>query len=471
MKIVLINPSLTLEEIYGKFSDLASFQPPIGLCSLAAYLIKYGYDNVRILDANILKLSIKQVVQTLGDDSPDAVGIYCNTAGYYAVQSLSEAIKKTFPELKIILGGPHPSAMPEETLKEIPADYCIMGEGEETLLDLVQHLDDHSMDMSDIDGLARKSEDHEIIVNRPRKRIEDLDALPFPAVHLLPPLSLYKLYLLHYKKLPYMTVMTSRGCPYSCIFCETPFGKTARFNSPEYVVSYIDYLQEKFDVKELHFCDDTFSLNEKRVEEICELIGKKKMDISWYAATRANIKDSGLFKLMKDAGCWICAIGVESGDPEILRNIDKQVSLGDVQRTCAAVLRSGLILKTFFIIGSPGETVESIDRTIQFAKSIKAHFPVFSLMTPFPGTLLWEQAEQYGAFDRSNFQKLLISGSEPAFVPSGLTKDILIKKQKEAFFKTYMNPGMALRQIATIRTMDDAKKITKAVFTFLRLQN
>lgn len=470
MKITLINPPITVEEIYGKYSELASFQPPIGLCSLASYLIKHGYEEVKIIDANVLGLSISEIVGDITNNFPDLVGIYTNTSNYYVVSRLASEIKKTNGLQKVVVGGPHPTFLAKDTLIETAVDYCVIGEGEQTLLELVQHIDGNCDELSKIDGLAFKTSDNQVIINKPRNGIMDLDSLPFPAVHLLPPLSKYKLYLLQYKRLPYMTLITSRGCPYKCIFCETPFGKAVRYHSAEYVVDYIDYLNKQFGVKELHFCDDTFTFNEKRVFEICKLIQSRGLDVGWYAATRANIKDKSLFREMKKAGCWICALGAESGDSDILRLIGKRISLEDIKSSSEAVLKAGLMLKTFFILGNPGETLETVERTIRFAKILKAHYPVFSLMTPFPGSKLWDTAEKYGTFDRTNFQKLLISTSDPVFVPYGITKEVLLQKQREAFRRVYFNLGMVKRHLASIRSLNDLVKLIKAVFAFLKLQ-
>ena len=469
MKITLINPPITVEEIYGKYSDLASFQPPVGLCALASYLIKYGYE-VKILDANILDISIADIAKAMLDSRPHLIGIYTNTSNYYVVCKLTSVLKASNKERKIVLGGPHPTFLPEGTLTETEADCCVMGEGEETLLELVRAIESNTDDLSGISGLAFRGEDKHIIVNSPRKRIDDLDSLPFPAIHLLPELSKYKPYLLQYKRLPYMTLITSRGCPFACVFCNTPFGKEVRFHSPRYVVDYIEYLSTQFDVKELAFCDDTFTIDEERVFEMCAQIRKRKLDMTWYAATRANIKNKDLFREMKKSGCWICAIGVESSSPEILRLIGKKISLEKVKQVCSWVLESGLVLKTFFILGNPGETVETMDGTIKFAKSLKAHFPVFSLMTPYPGAELWDTADKYGTFDRSDFRKLLISTSEPVFIPHGLTKEILLKKQGQAFRNVYFNLGMLERQLATVQSLNDVDKLIRAGLAFVKVQ-
>ena len=195
MKILLINPPLTVESVYGKYSDLASFQPPIGLCSLAAYLRANSYKDVRILDASVLLMSIEKVVNEVLAESPDMVGIYTNTVNFYKVVALVEAIKGSNLKARIVLGGPHPSCLPKSTLENSKADYCVAGEGEKTLLELLQFLERGEGEPDFIDGLVYRNSSQEIIENKPRERIQDLDSLPFPAIDLLPSVHRYKLYL------------------------------------------------------------------------------------------------------------------------------------------------------------------------------------------------------------------------------------------------------------------------------------
>jgi anaerobic magnesium-protoporphyrin IX monomethyl ester cyclase len=466
-KITLINPPVDIKEIYGKYSDLAAFQPPIGLCSLAAYLKKFNYES-NIIDAAILGLGVSSTADLVDKSAPDLVGIYSTTANFNIACRLAEEIKSRKKDRKIVIGGPHPSFMPEETLGQGYFDFSVIGEGEETLLELVRCLEDSRTGFKVIDGLAFKDSYGRIVVNPRRRQIEPLDSLPFPAVELLPNLSKYKLYLLHYKKMPYMTVVTTRGCPFSCVFCNTPFGRQVRYHSASYIVDYIAYLNKEFGVKEVHFSDDTFTMNEERVMEICDLLRARKLKVNWYANIRADLKNKSILKEMKKAGCWIAALGAESGDEGILKLIKKNISLKQVSLTAEAVTRAGIKLKVFFIIGNPGETPETIDATIRFARGLNAHFPVFSLMTPYPGTELWDTAERYGSFDKSNFGRLTVSTSDPAFIPFGVTREILLAKQKEAFRKAYFNIPMIIRQVASIDSPEDLIRKMRAGLVFAK---
>ena len=471
MKITLVNPPISLEDVYGRFRKLASFQPPVGLASLAGYLLPHGHE-VQIIDCNALGMSVKQAVREIQSNPPDLLGLYTISYNYPCIERLVKGIRDVNKSLKIVAGGPHVTFLPEQTLEDTTIDYCVLGEGEETLLELVQRLDGdlNNRDLSDVAGLAYRSSDGEIIVTSERLTVKDIDSIPFPAIHLLPSLGKYELYLLHHKRLPYMTVASSRGCPYKCVFCETPSGKTVRAHSPEYVVDYLGHLSKDYGVKEAFFVDDTFTLNEKRVLTICDLMLKKNLDLTWSGTAHANVKNMDMFKVMRKAGCWIVALGAETGNQKIIDTLDKGTTLENIRATAKGITDAGLKLKTFFVLGNPGDTIETIDETIQFAKLLKGHFPVFSLMTPYPGAPLWKTAEQYGTFDRSGFDKLLLATSDPVFVPYGLTQKDLISKQKEAFRTNYFSVGMVLRHLQKTESLHDFMVLVKAFIQFLKVQ-
>ena len=469
MKVLLLNPPICIQDVYGRFAQLASFQPPTGLAHLAGYLLQYGHE-VEIIDANCLSITIEDIVKEIKKYPPDLVGLYTISYNYPVIEKLSKSIREAVPTLKMVAGGPHATFMPEQTLHETPIDFCVMGEGEETLHELVEHLEVGAKDFSDIPGMAYRTLEGEIKKNGERVRVKELDDLPYPAIHLLPPLHKYKLYLLHHKRTPYFSVASSRGCPYKCVFCETPSGKIVRAHSAEYTADYLQFLEKKHGVKEIHFVDDTFTLNEKRIFKLTELMHQKNIDLSWYGTAHANVKNMDVFKAMKSAGCWIAAVGIESGSQKVIDMLDKGTTKERMKATCEGVLAAGLKLKTFFVLGNPGDTVDTIDETIEFAKSLKGHFPVFSLMTPYPGAPLYENAEKYGIFDRSGFDKLKIATDDPVFIPFGLTKEILIKKQKQAFRDLYFNPAMIFRHLVGLSSPMDAIKLTKAFKAYLAAQ-
>ncbi len=473
MKILLINPPVCWKDVYGKWAKVASYQAPIGLPTLAAYLLQYGHD-LQIIDGNVpdggYDLTVENIAKEIGKYPPDLVGLYSISYNYKVFEELAIAIKKAAPSVRLVAGGPHATFMPKETLRDTPVEFCCLGEAEESLHELVQHLEDGAADFSDIPGLAYRTTEGEIIVNTERIIVKDLDNLPFPALHLLPPPDKYNGYLLQQKRSPMMPICSSRGCPYQCVFCETPSGKNFRANSAEFLTDMMKFYVKDFGIREATFLDDTFTINEKRVHEICELKNKKNIDLTWFANAHANVRDQDIFKAMKGAGAWMVSLGIESGSPKIIEILEKGTTKERMKATAQGVLDAKLKLKPLFILGNPGETLETLEETIQFAEDLRGHFPVFSIMTPFPGAPLWDNAEKYGTFDRSSFSRLTISTCDPAFVPHGLTKEILIKKQKEAFRRSYLNVGMAKRHLMTLDNVGDFVKLVKASFTYLNLQ-
>lgn len=455
MKILLINPLVERSKIYGSFKNLAGALPPLGLAYIAAVLEQSGH-SIQIIDANVLMMPNDKVVDHAVREKPDIIGITTTTPGYYCARDLACKLKMSDPYTTIVLGGPHVQDLEFETMKEQCFDYIVTGEGEITMSELVRSLH-NDYDISKVHGITYR-QNGDIKKNQVREMISNLDELPFPSRHLLPDLNLYKPKAVSYKRLPTTQIFTSRGCPYKCIFCKTSFGNKVRFHSPEYVISEIELLVEKYSIRGLIINDDTFTLDKERVHRICDLIIEKRIDIVWSANVRANTVDKKVLEKMKKAGCWQVAIGIESGNPEILRILQKGINIQQAVSACKWAYELGLVVRPSFIIGSPLETLRTIEDTIQLAKSLPVHYPSFTMMTPFPGTEMWEKASEYGIFDKKAFNKLSVS-SVASFIPRGLTEQEMIRKQKEAYMRVYLQPKMILRHLRHIRTKDDIKKM------------
>lgn len=465
-KVLLIVPPLYTEETYGKFGRIGSTLPFLGLCYIASVLRKNDFE-VRILDSIVLRLSIKDILKEIDGYHPNMIGISSTTASYHKAKALAEASKGSFPDINIVIGGPHLSGSPQEVMKNRCFNFGIINEGEETILDLCKKLINGDNNFREIKGLTFRNNNDEIVVTKEREPIKDIDGIPYPARDLLPPLKTYRASALYYKRLPIAQIFTSRGCPYQCIFCDTPFGKVVRFHSAEYVVSEIEMLLKDFGVKEILVNDDTFTVNKMRVLDICRLIRKKKLKFIWSCNIRVNAVDKEILLEMKSAGCWLVMPGVESGNQDILGILRKGLTLEQAQNACNWAKEAGLAVKPSFICGNPGDTEGTIEETIRFAKSLKTHYPSYTFMTPFPGTDMWHLAEKYGYIDKSDFTKFALSSREPSFVPFGLTKEYLVRKQAEAFRRWYFDWGMFCRHLSTIRGIEDIRKMFRALLTLL----
>lgn len=463
MSVLLVNPLVDKTKIYGRYHSLGGVLPPLGLAYIAAVLQRAGH-GVRILDANVLGLADGQVLSEAAAYGPEVIGITATTLSHHRAVELARALKAGGVDCPVVLGGPHVLGMEEQTLADTCFDYAVSGEGEYAMLDLVEALRGNAP-VDAIKGIVRR-DGGEAVYNGDRPLLEDLDSLPFPARELLPDLHLYRPKAISYKRLPSTHLFTSRGCPYQCIFCRTAFGHKVRFHSYQRTIEEIEHLISRFGIREVIINDDTFILDRERVMSICESIRRKGIDITWSCNVRANLVDKELLASMKSAGCWEVAIGLESGSQEILGNLKKGITLEQGERACRIAYELGLYVRPSFILGSPGETEETIEQTIAYARSLPVHYPSFSLMTPFPGTELWNRADEWGTFDRSDLTRLSLS-STASFLPHGLTAEYLERAVKRAYKRTYLTPSMALRHLGKIRSLSDVKKIIRALKVLL----
>ncbi len=454
-KILLINPPYTLEENFLKLAKVSSLVQPLGLGYLAAVLENAG-KTVKILDSPTLKYTITDILDEVKKFKPDIVGITSTINDHYKAEILAQKIKKKYNS-KIILGGPHITSIPESFLNSNNFDFCVLGEGELTTLELVDAIEKNAPDFKNIKGIMYKSK-RKAIKTEPRPFIGNLDDVPFPARHLLPKLSNYHPSPATYKKLPVGTIISSRGCPFQCIFCsKTIFGNNFRFRSAKNVVDEMEILVNDYNAREIRFWDDTFNANPERVIEICKEIIRRKLDIPWTCLARVNFIDKKTLRWMKKAGCWQLSFGIESGNEQVLRIIKKGLTKEMVKKALNLCKKYGIETRGFFILGLPGDDEKSMRDTIDFAKSLPLDNVNFNSLIPFPGTELWEIMKKYGEFDlKMSFKKYKPTmAKEYAFIPFGLKKNILKRYIKKAYKEFYMRPSYIIGQVGKIRSVPD----------------
>ena len=393
---------------YGKRRETAAQYAPLGLEYISAYVKKEGY-SVRLFDPNFQRVSMEDIAISVARETPLLVGISFMTPSYYYASELCETIKKHSPDTPIVLGGAHPSSLVKETLQDIPnADFIIFGEGEETTLELLEWISRKgaSNQLSEIRGLAWRNE-NSIIQNSPRPPIKDLDALPFPDRTLIDR-TIYrtKSFLSYSDKTG--SIHTARGCPGRCIFCASGHKLRARlrFRSIANVMKEIDLLVNEYDMEYLLIKDDTFTWKKSRVEEFCNELIARHPKLKWHCMGRVDSVDYDLLKLMKKAGLTDIFFGIESGNRDVLKRSQKGITLEQAQIAVEACDK--LKISTFggFIIGLPGDTRETMEQTIQFAKSLPLTMAGFSVMIPYPGTKAYEDyfnVEQNASVDYRKF--------------------------------------------------------------------
>jgi radical SAM superfamily enzyme YgiQ (UPF0313 family) len=456
-RVTLITPPPLHSLLYCdlKFQGVDSVTPPLNLLSLAAYIRQFGFVP-SIVDGYANSYNITE---------PDIVGITCTTPLFRSMVEVAQAIKNRFPEMRIIVGGPHITALTEDTLKYNCFDLAVIAEGELTLLHLLEALRDGEP-LDQVRGIAYRENGH-VVTNAPREKIVDLDILPPPAWDLLPSLGPpYQTSIVGTKKNKSTPIITSRGCPGRCIFCDTStFGRKYRFFSTRYVLRMIEYLLEEHQIDDFLIYDDTFCANKKRVMEICEGILARGWKITWQCCARIEQVDYELLKMMKKAGCWEIEYGIESGDPRILKLMCKGVNLEKARDVIKMTHDVGIKARGNFIFGNLGETRESLERTIQFILSTHLDYVQQTFLTPYPGSAVYKLAHKYGEFDY-DFTKM--SNLTINFIPHGLTREELQHFSRKLFLKFYLRSRIILSVLRSINSLEAFQRILASVKVFLR---
>jgi anaerobic magnesium-protoporphyrin IX monomethyl ester cyclase len=433
MRVCLINPPRIQPKAWGK----PNVFPPIAMASVAAVLEKKhavniidapteGWENLLELDETKYRvgLSAENIAQRLTHWKPDIAILEIPFSGWSkTAYEIASIVKRVNKRTKVVLFGLHPSSRPKECLENADSDFVIVGEPENTIWELVDALEQKKSDFSNIDGLGFRV-DRKFIINGKRAFIEDLDSLPLPARHLLP-MDVYakavKLNPLRGEiNKPYTIIITSRGCPYNCVFCSSciVWGKKWRPRTAKSVVDEVEQVLRSFGIRQIDFSDDNMTLDRQRMIEICDLILQRKLKFEWFTPNgiRADSLDEELLRKMKLAGCKKIRIAPESGVQRIVNEVvKKNLDLKTVENAVVLCKKVGIKVGCFFVIGLIGETKADIEATINFAYKLRklgADTFIFSIAMPLYGTAFYEQAKGNG-FLREGFCDYSLAATEP----------------------------------------------------------
>lgn len=447
MRIALVNPPTSAN--FETQSALGLKSPPLGLAYLASVLISQGY-NVSIIDAPAQGLSHKQTASKLKTMRPDVIGITSITPTISDAMHCVMNSKAVVPGAVTVMGGCHITALPVETMKSCPAlDFGVIGEGEETFLELVRAIES-GVKLGCIKGTvsrksnrSRKDGVDEITMNKPRPLIQDLDQIPFPARHLLP----IDRYTVLGERTQMGSIITSRGCPYGCIFCSTSrfYGRTYRSRTPSNVVGEVEELVSKYGLNFVEFIDDTMTINKKRAKAIAIEMIRRGIDVRWGFGSRADLVDEGMLSIFKRAGCIMFYVGIESGSERVLRALKKGISLEQVRAAIASAKRAGLEVTGTFIIGAPWESRGDVARTIGFAKSCGIDYAQFTVMTPYPGTEVYDIARREGLIEEREWKRY--TTIQPVMRTRYLAREELAKLVDVAYKSFYLRGRFMLNMI------------------------
>jgi len=468
-KVLFINPPFT---IYGGIKGHGGKNTPLNLAYLASYMrIKKSKIQVDIIDAEGLELQLHELYDRVDSFSPDLIGITCPTPVYYIVKQMCNELKEKDSTVIIVLGGPHPTALPRETIEDIKTDVVVIGEGEETFIELVDHINNNRK-LNTIKGIAFR-DNSDIIVNNRRELINDLDLLPFPAKDLLP---LHKYYLPPTKRIRSeraTNMITSRGCPFACTFCmaRTIWKRQSRLRSIENVLAEIKENIDNYNLTEFSFHDELFTFKKSRVIEFCQGVINKGMDITWVCQARAGTVDTEMLKYMKMAGCGKIAFGFESGNQHMLNLMNKKETLKNAVESAYLCKKAGIEVEGAFILGYPGETIQSLEDTIRFAIDLDIDTAAFFIAIPYPGTDLFDLAVKNGylkeTIDWREFAP--VSNLESPMIIPNISLENLQKYKRKAFQSFYLRPKYLLRKLRQLNNMSDIKSILRGLKTFVEI--
>ena len=358
----------------------------LGLGYLAAYARKYHNDlDFLILDTRV---ATKRETDRFFKTAFDLIGITVLSPVYYETIDIFNRVKKTNKNIPVCLGGPYVTTIMDDIFRETPAEFAVYGEGEITFSELLYYLKGQG-NIEDIEGLMYKTKAGDIVTNPPRKQIQNLDSLPMPAYDLFP-----------MDRYPLHRIVTSRGCPYSCVFCNATFLwlENWRKRSAENLVEEIEYLIKNYGKKILIFADNSFNIDLKRVDEFCDLLIQNKTKILWSTSVRADIITQPVANKMKEAGCYNVAIGIESANNEQLSRMNKQSTIEKITEGIGIFKKAGIEVLGQFVIGGPGETFETVKESLDYAKNSECDYINFYTILPFRGTPQWDFVSENGEF-------------------------------------------------------------------------
>lgn len=443
----------------------ANIMPPIGLASLAAWLNKQGFETT-IIDSYARPDSMQRLKEVLQDKRPAILGLSCTTSSFRDGARIAELAKSLLPGILTVVGGPHASALKAASLNGFPAlDFAVVGEGEETLAELASGGWERP---ASVKGLVYRETDGTPQFNGYRDRMLELDAIPFPAYDKLDGYpNAYKLPIFNYPRVPNTSCVSSRGCPYTCTYCDrSVFGRSFRHNSADYMFAHAQFLKKRFGIRHINFYDDNFTFNRKRVEAFANQLMDSRLGLTYNCAARAEHLDEDLLRLMKASGCWMISLGIESGDPDLLAQHRQHADLDLLRDRIRMIKRAGIRMKALIMMGLPGESEPSVRRSMEYVYALPIDDLNIAKFTPFPGTPIYEHVHELGAFDE-NWEKMDCMHFQ--FIPNGMTRKQLDRLFQEFYRGHFMRPRMIWNYTTMIwRSPDSWKRFWYSAGRFLR---
>ena len=435
-RVLLIEPSDWEFYKNAKVKEVVHNSASLTLATIAAVILRDGHD-VQVMDLGNFVNPSTALREKLETYKPDVIGVTSSTPLFYKAAEIAELAKSINNNILAIIGGPHVSGYPKESLERSRFDIGVIGEGDNTIVDVLS-----GIGLKKIRGIVYKDERGKIITNEKRPLIENLDELPLPAWHLFDvSKSIVPMFVA--RNSPVGWLESSRGCVYGCVYCtKSIFQRVFRTKSVERVIAEIEHLK-KFGFKEFHVADDCFTMDMERAEKICDEMIKRKMNMPWVALTgiRVDRVNENLLRKMKMAGCYRLFFGLESGNQEILKRIKKNINLEQVRKAVKMASDAGIEAWGSFMIGLPGETEKTMQDTIDFAKSLDLDMAKVTITIPLPATELYNEYVNKGLMLNEDWSKFnMYTPARELYKHENLEWDVIEKYYKKFYREFYFRP-------------------------------
>jgi anaerobic magnesium-protoporphyrin IX monomethyl ester cyclase len=456
MATLLINPTASIETAGGRFKGLLTAMPPIGLALLAARLREQGRE-VAVYDSFIGRGGPDGAAREVRSRRPDVVGLPVVTPYASEVFVQAAAVRAASPSSTIVMGNIHADLFAEDILKQGIADIIVHGEAEDTIVDIDRAVVDKT-DLESIPGISFRRGD-EVVRTAARPSIEDLDSLPFPAWDLFP-MQHYSLFKFALVATPATLICGSRGCPYRCTFCSLHvMGPRRRKRSIPNLVDEIEWLHERFGMREVAFVDPIFPISNREGLQFADELIRRGLHrkVKWVTETRVDLLDEELLRRCYESGLRRVMLGIEVGDDAVLDGLNKRFVVNESRTAIELCRKVGVQTVGFFMVGVPGDTPKSIERTIELARELQLDFAKFTVFVPYPGTTdynnLKAQGKLQGDEEWTRYTSYPTRDNPPVYLPEGMTVDDMMRMHRRAFRRVYARPSAVWRHLVQIRTL------------------
>lgn len=431
-----------------KAAEKLGIFPSLPLAGLAAWCRQHGFP-VQIIDLHAENITPTEAARRVGDYDPHIVALTVKTLGWPAVIEIAQMVRQAAPNAIIVIGGPHLSIYPEDSLSWDCFDVAVVGEGEETFLELCERVESGSS-IDDCAGTMIRKKSGEILKNPSRPVPKDLDRYPFPAFDLLPMNDYHCLTVLH----PFATMVTTRGCPWHCGYCSQVYSSKVRYRSPELVAEELDWLVRKFGVREVVFFDETFTIGKKRMRALSDAILSRNVKVKFNIRARVDTVDRETLQLLKAAGLRSIHMGVEAGTDRLLKIMNKQITREQTERAFRVARELGIETRGYFMIGYYDASPDDIEDTIKFAAGLGLDWASFSVATALPATDLYEVAKERGYVSGDFWRQYTIDGGGmiPQLETETFTAEQLRAYRTKAYMAFYLRPDLIRRKLSKADT-------------------